>query len=307
MLLFIEQTLGGLQLGVFLFLVATGLTLIFGIMGVINLAHGSLYMVGAFAAAYGTQATGSFFLGLILALAVSAGAGLLLEVLIIRQLYSRNHLDQVLATFGVILFTNELVTIVFGRQPLFADTPAALSGSIEIVPGLNYPIYRLVIILTGILAACILYYVISRTRAGMLIRAGATNREMVSALGVDISLMFTLLFAFGAAFAGLAGAMTAPLVSVEVGMGEHLLILTFVVIVIGGIGSVKGAFAGALLVGLTDSLGRAFLPDLMKLLLPPAEASTLAGGLSSMMIYLLMAVVLIFKPTGLFPVRSGVH
>ena len=307
MLLLIEQILGGLQLGVFLFLVATGLTLIFGIMGVINLAHGSLYMVGAFTAAYGTQATGSFLLGLLLALVAAAVVGLLLEVLIIRRLYNRNHLDQVLATFGVILFTNELVTIIFGRQPLFANPPEILSGTIEVAPGLNYPIYRLVIILTGIIAAGILYYVISRTRVGMLIRAGATNREMVAALGVDISLMFTLLFAFGAAFAGLAGAMTAPLVSVEVGMGEHLLILTFVVIVIGGIGSIKGAFMGALLVGLTDSLGRAFLPDLMKLFFPPAEASTLAGGLSSMVIYLLMAVVLIFKPTGLFPAQSRGH
>jgi len=305
MLLLIEQILGGLQLGVFLFLVATGLTLIFGIMGVINLAHGSLYMVGAFAAAFATRATGSFLLGLLFALFAAAVAGLLLEVLIIRRLYRRNHLDQVLATFGVILFANELVTIVFGRQPLFSDMPAALAGSVEIVPGLHYPIYRLAIILTGIVAACVLYYVIARTRAGMLIRAGAANREMVAALGVDISLMFTLLFAFGAAFAGLAGAMTAPLVSVEVGMGEHLLILTFVVVVIGGIGSVKGAFVGALLVGLTDGLGRAFLPDLMKLFLPPAEASTVAGGLSSMFIYLLMAVVLIFKPSGLFPVASA--
>ena len=307
MLLLIEQTLGGLQLGVFLFLVAAGLTLIFGIMGVINLAHGSLYMIGAFAAAVGTQTSGSFLLGLLLAIVAAAAVGLLLEVLIIRRLYDRNHLDQVLATFGVILFTNELVTIVFGRQPFFADTPEALSGSVEIVPGLHYPVYRLAIIFSGIIAAGILYYVISHTRAGMLIRAGATNREMVAALGVDISLMFTLLFAFGAAFAGLAGAMTAPVISVEVGMGEHLLILTFVVIVIGGIGSVKGAFIGALLVGLTDSLGRAFLPDLMKLFLPPAEAGTVAGGLSSIFIYLLMAVVLIFKPSGLFPVQSGGH
>ena len=251
--------------------------------------------------------SGSFLLGLLLAIVAAAAVGLLLEVLIIRRLYDRNHLDQVLATFGVILFTNELVTIVFGRQPFFADTPEALSGSVEIVPGLHYPVYRLAIIFSGIIAAGILYYVISHTRAGMLIRAGATNREMVAALGVDISLMFTLLFAFGAAFAGLAGAMTAPVISVEVGMGEHLLILTFVVIVIGGIGSIKGAFIGALLVGLTDSLGRAFLPDLMKLFLPPAEAGTVAGGLSSIFIYLLMAVVLIFRPSGLFPVQSGGH
>ena len=307
MIFLIEQALGGLQLGVFLFLAAAGLTLIFGIMGVINLAHGSLFMIGAYAAAFGTELTGSFFLGLLLALLASAVAGLLLEVVIIRRLYDRNHLDQVLATFGVILFTNELVTIVFGRQPLFARPPDFLSGSVEIISGLHHPAYRLLIIISGVIVACVLTYVIVRTRAGMLIRAGATNRDMVAALGVDISCMFTLLFACGAALAGLAGAMAAPLASVEVGMGENLLILTFVVIVTGGIGSVKGAFVGATLVGLTDSLGRAFLPDVTKLFLPPAEASTLAGSLSSVMIYVLMASVLIFKPGGLFPLQQRGH
>lgn len=307
MLLFLEQLLNGVQLGMFLFLVAAGLSLIFGIMGVINLAHGSLFMIGAYAAAAGTGWTGSFTLGILIALLTCALVGIIIEVVIMRHLYERNHLDQVLATFGIILFTNELVTMLFGRTPLFMNVPEALSGSVEILPGIAYPVYRLVIIGVGLLVALALYFIISRTRMGMLVRAGSTNRDMVAVLGVDIGLMFTALFAVGAIFAGLAGAMAGPLVSVEVGMGEQQLILAFVVVVIGGIGSIRGALVGAMLVGVVDTLGRAFIPQLLALFMEPAAASSVGGGLSSMSIYLLMAVVLVLKPTGLFPVMTSRH
>ncbi|MEJ8574501.1 branched-chain amino acid ABC transporter permease [Microbaculum marinum] len=305
MLLFVEQCLNGLQLGIFLFLVAAGLTLIFGIMGVINLAHGSLFMIGAYVAATVTNLTGSFLVGLLAALPAAALAGVIIEFVVIRRLYDRDHLDQVLATFGLILFINEAVTMVWGRTPLFLDVPDALKGTIEIIPGIPYPIYRIAIIAAGILVAVLMWLVITRTRIGMLIRAGSTNREMVAALGVDISLLYTLLFAAGAVFAGFAGAMAGPLVSVQVGMGEQILILTFVVIVIGGIGSIRGALVGSILVGVVDTLGRAFLPDILKLFMAPADADGIGGGLSSMLVYLLMAVVLIVRPTGLFPAAAG--
>lgn len=307
MYLFLEQLLNGIQLGVFLFLIAAGLTLIFGIMGVINLAHGSLFMIGAYAAAVATEWTGSFALGIIIALVVSGIVGMAIEFAIIRRLYDRDHLDQVLATFGLILFANELMTILFGRTPLFLNVPDALNGSVEILPGVQYPLYRLAIIAMGVLVALILYLIITRTRAGMLIRAGSTNRDMVAVLGIDIGLMFTLLFGLGAVFAGFAGAMAGPLISVEVGMGEQQLILAFVVVVIGGIGSVRGALVGALLVGVVDTLGRAFLPDLLKLFMDPASADGIGAGLSSMSIYIVMAAVLIAKPNGLFPVSAARH
>lgn len=306
-ILFFEQLLNGLQLGIFLFLVSAGLTLIFGFMSVINLAHGSLYMIGAYAAATFIRLTGSFWLGLLLALVATAIAGVIIELVIIRRLYKRDHLDQVLATFGLILFINELVTMIFGRTPLFLDVPAAFSGTVELVPGLPYPLYRLVIIAAGLLVALILWLVISRTRTGMLIRAGTTNREMVEALGVNITALNTLLFGLGAVFAGLAGGMAGPLMSVEVGMGDGLLILSFVCIVIGGIGSIRGALVGALTVGVVDTLGRAFIPDMLKLVLPPATADGVGGGLASMSIYILMALVLIVRPSGLFPVATRVH
>ncbi len=307
MYLFLEQLLNGIQFGVFLFLIAAGLTLIFGIMGVINLAHGSLFMIGAYAAAVATEWTGSFALGIVIALVVSGIVGMAIEFVIIRRLYDRDHLDQVLATFGLILFANELMTILFGRTPLFLNVPDALNGSVEIFPGVQYPLYRLAIIAMGVLVALILFLIITRTRAGMLIRAGSTNRDMVAVLGVDIALMFTLLFGLGAVFAGFAGAMAGPLISVEVGMGEQQLILAFVVVVIGGIGSVRGALVGALLVGVVDTLGRAFLPDLLKLFMDPASADGIGAGLSSMSIYIVMAAVLIVKPNGLFPVSVARH
>ena len=307
MILLIEQLLNGLQFGVFLFLVSAGLTLIFGIMGVINLAHGSLYMVGAYAAAIGMQLTGSFWWGLMMALPAAAFTGWLVELVIIRQLYRRDHLDQVLATFGLILFLNELTTICFGRAPLFLSLPETLSISVEILPGLLYPLYRLLIIGTGLLLAFLLYLLISHTRVGMLLRAGTTHREMVEALGVNLTLLNTGLFVLGALLAGFAGALAGPLISVEVGMGENVLILCFVCIVIGGLGSIRGALFGALLIGMVDTLGRAFLASGLRLILPLEFADSIGAALSSMSVYLLMALVLIFRPQGILPVLGRVR
>jgi len=304
MLLIVEQILNGLQLGVMLFLMASGLTLVFGIMGLINLAHGSFYMVGAYAAATVTQYTGSFVLGVLAALPAAAAVGCAVEIVVMRRLYERDHLDQVLATFGLILFFNELTTIIWGRQPLFMDVPEALAGTIEILPGAPYPAYRLAIIVVGVIVAIFLYLLIAHTRLGMRIRAGASNRNMIEALGVNIALLYTLVFALGALLAGLAGAMAGPILAVESGMGESILILTFVVIVIGGVGSVRGALVGALLVGTVDTLGRVFLPDLFRLFLPVAQADGTGASVASMGIYILMAAVLAWRPRGLFPAHG---
>jgi branched-chain amino acid transport system permease protein len=303
-LLFCQQFLNGLQFGVMLFLMASGLTLIFGIMDLINLAHGSLFMVGAYLCATVFQKTGSFMLGLLVALPGVAIVGILVEVFALRTLYARDHLDQVLATFGLILFFNELTKIIWGPRALFLDVPEALSGTIEIIPGAPYPTFRLAVIVVGIMVAIFLYLLIARTRLGMLIRASATNREIVGALGVNVKLLYTLVFGLGALLAGLAGAMAGPLFAVEVGMGEDILILTFVVIVIGGIGSIRGALVGAILVGLIDTLGRAFLPALFKLFLDPATADGVGASLDSMAIYILMALVLAWKPRGLLPAHE---
>ena len=276
-------------------------------MGVINLAHGSLYMVGAYATAIGMQWTGSFWWGLLMALPAAAFTGWLVELVIIRQLYRRDHLDQVLATFGLILFLNELTTICFGRAPLFLSLPETLSISVEILPGLLYPLYRLLIIGTGLLLAFLLYLLISHTRVGMLLRAGTTHREMVEVLGVNLTLLNTGLFVLGALLAGFAGALAGPLISVEVGMGENVLILCFVCIVIGGLGSIRGALFGALLIGMVDTLGRAFLASGLRLILPLEFADSIGAALSSMSVYLLMALVLIFRPQGILPVLGRVR
>lgn len=301
MLLLIEQLLNGLQLGFMLFLLSAGLTLVFGVMNLINLAHGSFYMVGAYVAATLMQAGAGFGLSLLVALLAAGLCGLLVELIVLRHLYRRDHLDQVLATFGLILFFNEGVRMIWGRQPLFMETPAWLASSVEILPGIPYPAYRLAIIVIGALVALALYGLIGHTRLGMRIRAGASDRQMIAALGVNIRWLYSLVFALGALLAGFAGVMAAPVFAVESGMGESILILTFVVIVIGGIGSVKGALLGALLVGLVDSLGRAYLPGLLQALLQDASANALAASLSSMSIYLLMALVLALRPRGLFP------
>jgi len=297
-----EQSLNGLQFGLMLFLLAAGLTLVFGIMDMINLAHGSLYMLGAFIAASLVQATGSFVLGVVLAVPATALLGMALEVVLLRTLYQRDHLSQVLATFALILILNEAVRLVWGSDaPL--PMPVSLSGPIELLPGLFYPAYRLLIIGVGLAVAIFLYVLILRTKIGMLVRAGASNREMALAMGVNIRLLFTLVFGVGAALCALAGALLAPLLAVQVGMGENILILAFVVIVIGGIGSIRGALVGALLVGVVDTIGRAFLPIAFGAFLPPQVASAAGPAIASVAIYLLMAVVLFVKPQGLFPAR----
>ena len=301
MLLFIEQVLNGLQLGFMLFLLSAGLTLVFGVMNLINLAHGSFYMVGAYVAATVMAASGSFLLAMLVALCSAAVCGFLVEVIVLRHLYRRDHLDQVLATFGLILLFNETTRMIWGRQPLFMQVPDFLSGSIEILPGVPYPVYRLLIIAVGLMVAIGLFLLIRHTRLGMQIRAGASNREMIGALGVNIRWLYSLVFGLGAMLAGFAGVMAAPVFAVESGMGESILILTFVVIVIGGIGSVKGALLGALLVGLVDTLGRAFLPNIIELLFQTSAANSIAASIASMGIYLLMAGILAFTPRGLFP------
>ena len=298
--LFAEQLLNGVQFGVMLFLMSAGLTLVFGVMGLINLAHGSLYMVGGFLCAAVAAYTGSFLLGLMAALAGAAAAGVLVEMLVIRRLYHRDHLDQVLATFALILIFSEGTRWIFGSFPLFLDVPAALSGPVSLPFGIQYPAYRLMIIVAGLAVALGLYLLITRTRLGIRIRAGESDREMIAALGVDIAWLYTVVFALGAALAGFAGALVGAIQSVQIGMGEPVLILAFVVIVIGGIGSVKGALIGALLVGLTDTMGRFLLPQFFATFMENASATTIGSALASMLIYILMAGVLIFKPQGLF-------
>ena len=301
-ILIAEQSLNGLQFGLMLFLLAAGLTLVFGIMDMINLAHGSLYMLGAFLAASLVQATGSFLAGVLLAIPATAVLGMLLEVLVLRNLYQRDHLSQVLATFALILILNEAVRLVWGSDaPL--PMPASLSGPVELLPGLFYPAYRLLIIAVGLAVAAFLFLFISKTRIGMLVRAGASNREMALAMGVNIRVLFTAVFGVGAALCAVAGALLAPLLAVQVGMGENILILAFVVIVIGGIGSIRGALVGALVVGMVDTIGRAFLPIAFGAFLPPQFASAAGPAIASVSIYLLMAVVLFVKPQGLFPAR----
>jgi branched-chain amino acid transport system permease protein len=299
MVLLVEQLLNGLQFGFMLFLMAAGLTLVFGVMGLINLAHGSLYMVGAFACAAVAAATGSFLLGIAAALAAAAAAGAIVEVVILRRLYDRDHLDQVLATFALILVFSEGTRFLFGSFPLYLDVPAALSGTVVLPGGIRYSAYRLAIIAVGLVVAIGLFLIINRTRLGTRIRAGEADREMIAALGVDIAKLYTIVFALGAALAGLAGALIGPIQSVQVGMGEPVLILAFVVVVIGGIGSIKGALVGAVLVGVTDTLGRVMLPMLFRTFMDPSGANSVGSALASMLIYILMALILVWKPTGL--------
>ncbi len=298
-----EQLLNGLQYGVMLFLMAAGLTLVLGIMNMVNLAHGSLYMLGAYFAVAATQWTGSYVLGVLLGFAGTLLVGMAIEVVALRTLYNRDHLDQVLATFGLILFFNELVALVWGRGSLYTSLPAWLSGHIALFGGSTYPVYRLAVLAVGLLTAAVLWYVVIRTRLGMLIRAGASNRAMVAALGVNIKLLYTVVFGFGAALAGLAGLMAGPIYAVQPGMGELILIQVFVVIVIGGIGSIRGALVGAIIVGVVDTLGRAFLKPMLATVISAPAAEAAGPALASMLIYLLMAVVLAVKPAGLFQSR----
>lgn len=299
-----EQLLNGFGYGLMLFLIAAGLTLVFGIMDTMNLAHGSLYMAGAYVAARVHEASGQFALAVLLAVLVTVAVAAVLEWLVVRHLYRRDHLVQVLATFGIILIANDAVKAIWGVAPVMATTPAALAGPVQLLDGLPYPAYRLLLIAAGVLVALVLYLVVNRTRIGMLVRAGASNRQMAEFMGVRVGAVFAFVFALGAALAALAGALMAPISSVQIGMGEAILIPALVVIVIGGIGSIRGAFVAALLVGLVDTAGRAFLPPALRAVLPPAVAADLGPALAGIAMYVLMAAVLTFKPAGLFPARA---
>ena len=302
--LFFVQLLNGFQFGVLLFLLSAGLTLVLGIMNFVNLAHGSLYMMGAYFAAAAFGWWGSLLLAGLFAVPATLAMGLLLERVVLGKLYTRGHLDQVLATFGLILLLNEIVRIVWGQSPLYMGLPPALSGTVDLF-GIPYPAYRFLIIAIGLLVALGLYLVIHKTRAGMLIRAGASDPSMLSAMGVNIRLVNGLVFGGGAALAGLAGLMAAPILSVQPGMGESVLILTLVVIVTGGVGSIRGAFYGALIVGIVDTVGRSMLPALLREVLERSLAQALGPALASVSIYILMALVLALRPQGLFPVKHG--
>jgi branched-chain amino acid transport system permease protein len=302
--LVLEQSLNGLQFGLMLFLLAAGLTLVFGIMDMINLAHGSLYMVGAYLIATAAAASGSFWIGLAAGVAGTAVVGMLLEVTVLRRLYRRDHLSQVLGTFAILLMANEGVRMIWGSQPIALNPPDSLAGPVELLPGFFYPAYRLLIIGVGLAVAALLYVLVTRTRLGMQVRAGASNREMALAMGTDVRRLFTAVFGLGAALCAVAGGMLGPLLAVQVGMGESILILAFVVIVIGGIGSIRGALFGALLVGVVDTAGRAFIPLAFGRWLGPEAAGSAGPALASILIYLLMAAVLFWKPRGLFPAHG---
>ncbi|GAB2455702.1 MAG: branched-chain amino acid ABC transporter permease [Comamonas sp.] len=303
-ILILEQSLNGLQFGLMLFLLAAGLTLVFGIMDMINLAHGSLYMIGAYLIASIAQASGSFWLGLGLGVVATALVGVLLELTVLRRFYQRDHLSQVMGTFAIVLMSNEIVRIIWGAQPLQLNPPAALAGPVELLPGFSYPAFRLLIIAVGLLVALLLYVLVTRTRFGMQVRAGAANREMATSMGANVRTLFTLVFALGAALCAVAGGMLGPLLTVQVGMGESILILAFVVIVIGGIGSIRGALLGALLVGLVDTAGRTLVPLLFEKTMGPDVAANAGPAVASILIYALMAAVLFYKPQGLFPAHD---
>ena len=280
---FLIQLLNGVQYGLLLFLVASGLTLIFGIMGIINLAHGAFYMLGAYLAWWLSGVTGSLVAAVLLALPLAALVGYVIEAVLVRTLYRRDHLDQVLLTYGLILIFNEGQRMLWGNDVHGVAVPAALAWSVKLTETLSYPVYRLVLSGVCALLAVAMYVVITRTRFGMWVRAGASNRDMVAALGINVKLLFGAVFAVGAALAGLAGAISTPITSVAPGMGDAILIICFVVVVIGGVGSIKGAFLGAILIGLADTFGKVFVPDY-----------------ASFTVYGVMAAVLLWKPKGLF-------
>jgi branched-chain amino acid transport system permease protein len=303
--LILQQCLNGLQFGLMLFLLSAGLTLVFGIMGIANLAHGSFYMIGAYIAATAARASGSFAMAALTAVLGTFLIGGALEIVVFRLLYRRDHLDQVLATYAVVLFCNELVSTIWGAGPIFAGVPPWLSGSVQLFGGSGgYPVYRLAMIIVGLVIGAALYFVIGHTRLGMLVRAGASNRTMVGALGINIKALYTIVFGAGAALAGLAGLLAGPVYSVQPGMGDTVLITILVVIVLGGIGSVRGSFIAALLVGLVDTMGRAFFAPLLATILPTAVADNAGPAIASMAIYVLMAIILFSRPTGLFGPRT---
>ena len=300
-----EQFLNGFQLGIILFLMAAGLTLVFGIMDLVNLAHGSMFMIGAFVGGTIAVVTGSFVIGVVLMIPAMLIIGMAVEMTTLRTLYPRDHLDHVLATFGLILFFNEATRLIWGPEGLVVPLPDFLDGSVALGAGITYPVYRIMIIVVGLLVALGLYVLVSRTRIGMLIRAGASNRTMAGALGVNIPMLFSVVFGIGAVLAGLAGLIITPITQAQIGMGEDVLILAFVVIVIGGIGSIRGAFIASIVTGVIDTMGRSFLDVFLLLFLPENAAESAGPALSSMMIYVLMAAILFFRPQGLFPPKGA--
>ena len=301
--LLLIQVLNGLQLGVLLFLVASGLTLVFGILDFVNLAHGSIYMLGAFICASLTYVLESYLLAVLLSLPIIGIIGYVFELLLARPLYARDHLDHVLGTFGAILVIDTAAHLIWGPAGIAIPLPDYLDGQISVAENIEIPTFRLLIIVVGLTAAFGLLWLVNFTRLGMLIRAGASNRTMVAALGINIRSLFAIVFALGATLAGLAGMLIAPITEASLGMGNNIIITAFVVIIVGGIGSVKGAFVAALLIGLIDTLGRAFLDDLFKIFMSTTAAENSAPAISSMSIYLIMALILSFKPKGLFPPR----
>ena len=284
----LEQAFNCLQLGVTIFLMASGLTLVLGIMRLVNLAHGSLYMVGAYVAFTVQSATGFFSFGVLAAAVITGLLGAILERLLFGRLYERDYLEQVIVSFGVVMFLDELIRVIWGPLPLPAEIPELFSGRIEIIPGLLYPVYRLVVLAVGIAVSVTLYFVIARTRLGITIRAGASDRRMIGALGVNIRDLYTIVFAGGAMLAALAGAIAGPIYSVQIGMGEPILVQSLIAIVIGGVGSIRGAAVAAVLVGLTDTLGRVLLP----------------AGISQITVYVFLAAILVLRPRGLFPAHG---
>lgn len=299
--LLVIQTLNGVQLGLLLFLVASGLTLVFGILDFVNLAHASLYMLGAFICASLTFVLGSFLLAVVVSLPITALIGWAVERFVARPLYARDHLDHVLATFGLILVLDTAAHLIWGPEGIAVPLPDWLNGQIALSETLVIPTYRLLIIGAGLSAAGGLFWLVNYTRLGMLIRAGASNRRMVSALGINIEMLFAFVFALGATLAGLAGMLIAPISEASIGMGNSIIITAFVVIIVGGIGSMKGAFLAALMIGLIDTLGRSYLDDIFKLVMSAEAAETSAPAISAMLIYIIMAAVLAVRPQGLFP------
>ena len=302
--LFLEQVLNGFQFGLMLFLLSAGLSLIFGIMDMINLAHGSLYMIGAYLVSTLASVCNNFWMGLLLGVIGTSVIGVILELSLLRRLYHRDHLTQVLGTFAVMLICNELVRLIWGEQPITLNPPQSLSGAVEILPGFYYSSYGICIIGFGLITALILYFLIAKSRLGMQVRAGAANREMALVMGVSVNRLFTLVFGIGAALCAVAGGLLGPVLAVQVGMGESILILAFVVIVIGGIGSVRGAFWGALIVGLIDTASRTVIPLIFSTIMSQEAAANAAPAVASIAIYLLMATILFIKPRGLFPIHA---
>lgn len=303
--LFFEQVVNGLQYGVFLFLVSAGLTLVFGIMNFINLAHGVLFMIGAYCASAVYVFSGSFYWALAAAPLLTAFFGFLLERTLLQWVYGRDHLDQVMITFGILIFLNQFVVTLFGgaAQPL--DVPKALGSYVNILAGTPYPTFRLAIIVVGVLVAVLCYWVVARTRVGALVRAGASNRIMLGILGINVDVIYSGVFCVGAGLAGLAGVMAGPIISVGPGMGDDILIMAFVVIVIGGIGSIRGALVASILVGLVEVLGRTVFKVLLSDVLGSVASQTAAPAVASILTYVLMITVLFLKPSGLFSGRTG--